>query len=114
MTDKRAIEAIIDHLLGKDYYIVDPVNNDQANDIVVQEIINRYKPMNRKDNVVLEYRKKHKKCSYCKYLNLVVLPTGDCSYFECRAKDRIIKFEDAPRPFCSCYTVGIDLIKGDV
>lgn len=111
MTDREALYKIYDHLLGSDYYIVDPVSNDQGNDIMVEEILNRYKARNKHDNKVLRYRKKHKRCKYCKYLRYVSSPTGDCSYFECDATGNIIHFIDMPRTFCSCYTVDIKEIK---
>jgi len=39
----RSISKLKDEILGKDYYIVDPVNGSQANCIIVSEVIDKYK-----------------------------------------------------------------------
>ena len=42
MDTQVAIHELCHHLLGEDYYIVDPVNNKEANAIIVYEIERRY------------------------------------------------------------------------
>lgn len=37
-----AINVLCDYLLGTDYYFTDPVMGDQANMIIVSDIINKY------------------------------------------------------------------------
>ena len=41
--DQKAISEICDHLLGDDWYVVDPVTNEQANTHIVYEIEMKYK-----------------------------------------------------------------------
>ena len=66
------------------------------------------------DEKVLNYRKKHKRCKYCKYLKLEV-PRIDTvpAYYKCVAKDKIIRdmLPDMTNVlrFCSCYTVNKNL-----
>lgn len=36
-----AFNILVDHFLGEDFYIVDPVNNGQANTVLVYEILLR-------------------------------------------------------------------------
>lgn len=47
-----ALHELCNYLLGKDWYIVDPVSQGQANTIIVQEIKKKYKK---------RYRRKKKK-----------------------------------------------------
>ncbi len=58
---------------------------------------------------VLNYRKKHKKCQYCKHLKIVIPKINVPSYQLCCAKGKIIKdfFLDmtSVRRICSCYEV---------
>ena len=62
------------------------------------------------DEKVLNYRKKHKKCKYCKHLKLEIPRINTVSpYYKCVAKDKIIRdfLPDMTNilRFCSCYTV---------
>lgn len=38
MSDRQAIQELIDYILGKDWYVVDPLGQDQINAIAVEEI----------------------------------------------------------------------------
>ena len=62
------------------------------------------------DEKVYQYRKKHKKCKYCKHLKYKGHFGIGVSYYLCEAKDKIIKdlipdMRELPRLFCSCYEV---------
>lgn len=65
---------------------------------------------------VARYRKRHKKCIYCKYLKLTQPKMGIeyvNPYYQCLAKDKIIcsvmpDMTVIPRLFCSCYEVDIN------
>lgn len=48
---QMAIHILSAYLLGEDYYIVDPLPNDQANTIIIQDILFKYSK---------EYRKRFK------------------------------------------------------
>ena len=41
LTDKQALDILTDKLLGKDWYIVDPVSREQANALIVEAILNK-------------------------------------------------------------------------
>ena len=43
ITDQKAINEICDHLLGDDWYVVDPLTNEQVNTHIVYEIEMKYK-----------------------------------------------------------------------
>ena len=43
VTDQKAINEIGDHLLGDDWYVVDPLTNEQVNTHIVYEIEKKYK-----------------------------------------------------------------------
>lgn len=47
MHAQTAVNELCDHLLGGDWYIVDSVNNVQANAIIVYEIERKYKKVRR-------------------------------------------------------------------
>lgn len=60
---------------------------------------------------VIDYRNKHKKCLYCKYLKYSSF-ISSCGFYKCEAKDKIIKDSmpnmlNVPRWFCSCYELDI-------
>ena len=41
LTAEEALDILTEELLGKDYYIVDPVSCEQANAIIVREILSK-------------------------------------------------------------------------
>lgn len=43
LTAQEALHVLKDELLGEDYYIVDPVGVEQANRIIVEDILKKYK-----------------------------------------------------------------------
>lgn len=42
LTAEEALDILARVLLGDDYYIVDPVGSEQANAIIVRDILSRY------------------------------------------------------------------------
>ena len=52
LTDAEFREFIIDYLLGKDWYVVDPLSQTQVNEIALYEILEKYSK---------RYRKEHRK-----------------------------------------------------
>lgn len=87
---QTAISKLCDHFLGEDYYIVDSVNVMQANAIIVDEIISRYKGAS--ESPVDQWRRRHKKCIFCKYYE----------YPRCTAKMKRV-YGDIPRLFCRVF-----------
>ncbi len=54
------------------------------------------------DKNILEYRKKHRSCKWCKYYEYVTPPyLGDPQYKNCQLKDKIIHCNSAH--FCKYY-----------
>lgn len=47
LTAEEALDILSTELLGNDYYIVDPVGCEQANAIIVRDILTYYKPKRR-------------------------------------------------------------------
>lgn len=43
MTADEALDVLVNELLGEDYYIVDPLGAHQANVIIVEDILKKYK-----------------------------------------------------------------------
>jgi hypothetical protein len=44
LTTEEALRILTRELLGRPYYIADPVCTDQANSIIVRDILRNYKP----------------------------------------------------------------------
>ena len=47
---RKMIDKLHDEILGENWYIVDPVNGIQADEIIVNEVINTYKHMEKDNN----------------------------------------------------------------
>ena len=47
MTADEALNVLVNELLGEDYYIVDPLGAHQANVIIVEDILKKYKKRGR-------------------------------------------------------------------
>jgi hypothetical protein len=43
LTADEALDVLVRELLGENYYIVDPVHSHQANVIIVEDILKKYK-----------------------------------------------------------------------
>ncbi len=57
------------------------------------------------DKNIITYRKKHKRCKYCKYYKVRTLPVPfSPTTKECLLKEKFIDFENIPR-FCKEYEV---------
>lgn len=59
------------------------------------------------ESAKLDYRRKHKHCSYCKYLKYIdkyYLGTG-ITWYECEVSDNMIKHKKLNSLFCKYYTV---------
>jgi hypothetical protein len=55
ISDAEFRSFIIDYLLGKDWYVVDPLGRDQINEIALHEILEKYSKRYRKE--CKQYRK---------------------------------------------------------
>ena len=51
---------------------------------------------------VLEWRRKHKKCRFCRYCKLVIDSYTDITIAHCEAKDKFYNW-NASKPFCKLY-----------
>lgn len=49
VSDKTALNILIRYLLGEDYYIADPVEQTQANAIIIDDILKNYSSKYRKE-----------------------------------------------------------------
>lgn len=103
MTDHEALNYISDYLLGKEFYIEEPVSHLQANAILVDTICRRYPPKH--ESKVDEWRRKHKRCQWCIHCKpYTVFNCGSyADLYECKAKGFDISFIQLPRPFCQTF-----------
>lgn len=102
MTHEEFNNKVIDHLLGKNFYIADPVSGEQANDIIYEYVIKNYPKYDK--SPIEKYRLKHKKCKWCKYwkYNVPKVPCGVPDYITCELKDKIIHGNWRAK-FCKWY-----------
>ena len=104
MDPQKAIHELKTHLLGDDWYIVDPVSTVQANEIIVEEIKSRYAGVT--ESPINKWRRSrvNRRCKFCKSYNSykcigrgIVEEKGSCS-----AKDRVVN-GNIHRPFCKVF-----------
>lgn len=101
----KAFDDLVDHLLGPDFYIADPVNDEQATEIMVDRIKSIYPGVN--ESPVDKYRRRHKKCKWCMYCksgNQISYPGLVTTLFKCVAKDKFVN-KNRIRPFCSVFAL---------
>lgn len=97
---QEALDMLEKHFLGDDYYIVDPVNNMQGNAIIVDEIISRYKGAI--DSPANKWRRRHKKCEFCKHCSYTPAVLGHDPQGWCNVKMKCVN-DKTPRHFCSAF-----------
>ena len=105
MKSDDALNEICNHLLGKNWYIADPVGSDQARDIIVDEIKKNYPAKN--ETAVDKWRRRHKRCAWCTHCksghifnpNSLSVETR----YDCEAKEHWNIKIDRPRPFCTLF-----------
>lgn len=54
---------------------------------------------------VYEWRKKNRRCKFCKHIRYLILPPnciGESTY--CKAKDKFVS-DEMPRPFCALFSI---------
>ena len=104
MNAQKAIDELTTHLLGEDFYIVDPVSADQANEAIIEEIKSRY--VGATESPVNKWRRSraNRRCKFCKSYNShkcigrgILEEKGSCS-----AKDRVVN-GNVHRPFCKVF-----------
>ncbi len=49
LAPQRAVDFLMDYLLGEDWYIVNPVNSEQCNTQIVHEVLYKYSREYRKE-----------------------------------------------------------------
>ena len=95
MDAQTTVNKLVDHLLGKGWYIGGSCGGDQANDIIFEEICRKYAAVDA--SPADRWRRKHKKCRWCHHCN-----SDDYGYLQCDVKQRYVSI-DIPRPFCSVF-----------
>lgn len=100
MTSEEAVYKLAEHLLGENWYLVDPLGSEQANDAIVNAI-KKYYPA-AENTPVEKWRIRHKRCAWCVYKQImgVYEPTNRCI-----AKDKVIHDVLSPRPFCTLFNL---------
>ena len=59
------------------------------------------------ESAKLDYRRKHKHCSYCeylKYINKFYIGTG-VAWYKCKVSDKMVKHKKLNSLLCKYYTV---------
>lgn len=55
ITDREFANFIIEYLLGKDWYVADPLGHNQVNQVALEEILDKYSKKFRKE--LLNYKR---------------------------------------------------------
>lgn len=101
---EKGLLEVVEHLLGKDYYIVDPVSGVDAAKIMVDDIKAAYP--GRDEDPVDAWRRKHRRCLFCTHcepLSMFGGPiVGASEYKWCNAKKKCVRF-DMYRPWCRLF-----------
>lgn len=97
---------VVKHLLGPDWYS-EYFNHEDIHEDALQDILRTYRGV--KENKILRWRRRHKKCCYCHNLHYLYNPTGEGCYL-CEAKDKIIRYPSMKR-VCSLFELNIDNFK---
>ena len=105
MNAQDAVNKLCVHLLGKDWYIVDPVGVEQEIDIIVDQIMKRYPAVD--ESPVDKWRRKHKQCRWCTHC-YEDLEFDDNKHtigitYRCKAKCLRIMIPHMSRPFCTLF-----------
>ena len=101
MEAQELVYKLCGHLLGKDWYISDPVDVDTANGIIYESICRRYPAV--EESPKDRYRRRHPKCKWCNHCRYVTPPAMICpSYYRCDVKDKVVN-ENVSRLFCSVF-----------
>lgn len=107
MTAGEALQAIVEHLLGNDWYSLYWNNEDIYKDIV-ETICSRYR--GKKEDRITKWRRRHKPCMTCRHFDEYWRDNEPI--YECDAKCKLIRKRDR-RPFCGLYEVVIPK-KGEI
>lgn len=100
LSAQEAVDCLCDYFLGEDWYITDPVSNEQANLIIVEEIKNNVPSKYNEDKFLL-YRQTHPRCKYCKYFKIIEIPNK--TILRCNLKEILISKVWFKGRFCRWY-----------
>ena len=99
MDAQKALDELAAYMLGLDWYIVDPVSENQANDIIVDEIKNRYGGFTESPTDRWRNSRCNRRCKFCKHYREFSDIKGTC-----RAKDQTV-YGRSRRPFCKVFQI---------
>lgn len=102
MNAYAALGKLKDHLLGKDWYIIDSCCAEQGNDLIVDAILRKYPAVD--ESPVNKWRRKHKRCVWCHHCTTKLGHGYILTY--CKAKQKGVDI-DIPRPFCKCFELEV-------
>ena len=80
MTAAEALNKLVDHLLGENWYSIYMNTEDVYTDIV-DTICSRYS--GKKEDRVTQWRRRHKRCQFCRHIEYLDNPCGISAY-KCR------------------------------
>lgn len=104
MKAQDCVHELANYLLGEHWYIASPVNSEQANEIIIEEIKKHYKKMEL--TPIEQYRSKHRNCKWCSYSKYhnIMTDLGDCDYYTCDLNEKDINFLRKAK-FCKYYNI---------
>ena len=104
-TPLDCISELCDHLLGKNYFIPDPVSPEQAAEIITQDILKAYPKRDESpENAV---RRKLKQCQFCTHCEILPPIMGNMYsgiFGYCRVRKKTVKYRHKAR-FCKAFTL---------
>lgn len=108
MTAQEAVNKIVEHLLGKNWYS-DCIYQENINEDIVETICRRYR--GKDEDPVIKWRRRHKRCSFCKHCRSTGIVPFTPLVYTCTAKRKNINI-NTPRPFCGLFELRKDESNG--
>ena len=99
MTAQEAVNKIAERLLGKNWYSY-YYNIEDINSEIVETICGRYR--GKDEDPVTKWRRRHKRCCFCKHCRPIGIVPFTPRAFTCTAKGKDINI-NTPRPFCGLF-----------
>ena len=114
-TPLDCINELCAHLLGKNYFIPDPVSPEQAAEIITQDILKAYPARDESpEDAVRRKLKLCEFCTHCEILPPIIGNTYSGTFGYCKVRKKTVKYRHKAR-FCKAFTllpyVPIDISK---
>ena len=108
MTAQEAVNKIAEYLLGKDWHS-DHIYQENINEDIAITICGRYH--GKDEDPVTKWRRRHKRCCFCKHCRSIGIVPFTPRAFTCTAKGKDINI-NTPRPFYGLFELRKDESNG--